>query len=431
MTRLGTGLGPASFASMGRRGAPRPDEALSTLTITPSTFATDESAAVLFTAKDAGNVAMADVGVLLSAQVVEIDLERCVLTADATVVDADGTAFVTLFIALKQTRRGSDGEPLPVVNLPASFVTISATGTGNTLTQPSARTNSSGTTTAEFRTTVVGVKTITALVDGVAIPGTVTIEAGGEIVDPEPASAFFTDTFEGGVKNNANGFSWNGTGSRVSVVSFDGRDCLRFRYGPDDATKDSTAEQRFNMGRSLQELWLEYWIHIPANFSIRADFPANNKFLALWPNNYSTVGETYVVAEFERDGTDSSRARIIAYADPFYTDGTSIRSGDAILTSPFLSAALRGTWNRVRVHYKIASGPGMTDGIYEFWLNDTLMARSRSDYSIYSTGGQNFIRNGYFMGWANSGYTDVTDFHISGGVDGPKFYQDNPGWTFS
>jgi hypothetical protein len=58
------------------------------------------------------------------------------------------------------------------------------------------------------------------------------------------------------------------------------------------------------------------------------------------------------------------------------------------------------------------------------------MWRSRTDWVFWSTGGNNFVRNGYFMGWANSGYTDETFFHIRGGADGPKFYDTDPEWTF-
>jgi hypothetical protein len=199
---------------------------------------------------------------------------------------------------------------------------------------------------------------------------------------------------------------------------------IRFRYGPEASGSDSSAEQRFNMGQDLSELWLEYDIWIPANFALRADSPANNKFLALWPTSYSTVGDTYVVTEFERNGTDTSRARMLGYGDMFYNNGTTIRSGDAVMNSNFINAAKAGTWNTVRVHYRLASGAGQTDGVYEGWLNGDLMWRSRTDWQFWSTGGNNFVRNGYLMGWANSGYTLETDFFIYGG----KWYSTDPGW---
>lgn len=244
---------------------------------------------------------------------------------------------------------------------------------------------------------------------------------GGPVASVAP---FFADDFAGLQKNPAGGFTWSTTGARVTVASFDGYNCLRFRYGPDAAGADSSAEQGFRLGQQLQELWLEYWLHIPANFALRADFPANNKFLSLWPDNYSTTGETHVVTEFERNGTDTSYARILGLGDMFYTDGSSIRQGDAILTSNFISAARAGSWHRVRVHYRIASGPGQTDGVYEGWLGDERMWRSRTDWQFWSTGGLNYIGEGYFMGWANSGYTEETDFHLRS----PRFYSVDPQW---
>jgi hypothetical protein len=238
------------------------------------------------------------------------------------------------------------------------------------------------------------------------------------------ASPFFEDSFAGGVTNPANGFTY--TDGTLPVVSFDGRNAMRFRYGPDVLTADSSAEQRFNMGRQLTELWLEYQLHIPSNFAHRNDPPSNNKFLSLWPLNYSTTGETYVVTEFDRNGTDTSYARILGLGDMFYADGTVIRDGDAVQNSNFISAARANQWHRIRVRYRIASGVGQTNGIYEGYINDELMWRSRTDWQFWSTAGLNYIQRGFLMGYSNSGFAVQTDFHISD----VKFYDANPSWSF-
>lgn len=235
---------------------------------------------------------------------------------------------------------------------------------------------------------------------------------------------FFSDDFAGPARNNANGFTWSTGDLDVQPVTFDGFNCLRFRFGPNAIGEDSSAEQRFALGRQVQELWIEYYLHIPSNFALRADFPANNKFISLWPENYSTIGETYVVTEFERNGTDTSYARIVGYGDQFYANGTLIRGGDAVQNSNFISAARANQWWRIRVHYKIASGAGQTDGVYEGWIGSERMWRSRTDWQFWSTGGLNYIGEGYLMGWANSGYTDQTDFHLRG----IKFYDSDPQW---
>ena len=249
------------------------------------------------------------------------------------------------------------------------------------------------------------------------------VVAGGAPVEP-----FFSDDFAGTQKNPANGFTYSATGSEVSVASFDGYDCLRFRFGPTTPGESGGgAEQRFALGRQIQELWLEYYLHIPSNLVLWENLPntAPNKFLSLWPENYSTVGETYVVTEFWRDGTDTnSYARILGLGDLYNPSTFTIRGGDAFQNTEFINTERAGSWHRIRVHYKIASGPGQTDGVYEGWLGDELMWRSRSDWVFWYTGGLNYIAEGYFMGSTNPGYEDETDFHIRN----LKFYDTDPQW---
>lgn len=245
---------------------------------------------------------------------------------------------------------------------------------------------------------------------------------------PAGATPFFSDNFAGGQRNPANGFTWGGTSSRVAPVSFDGSDCLRFRYGPDAVGVDSSAEQRFSMGRNLTELWIEYDLHIPSNFSLRDDPPANNKFLALWTADYSTDGQLNAVLEYERNGTDSSLARSVAISES-HAAGLASNAGDRVFSSSFISAAKRNQWFTVRVHFRVASGTGQTNGVFEVMMGSELVWRSRSDYVWYPTNGAGsaYIANGYLLGYANSGFTDQTDFHLRT----IKFYDQNPGWVFS
>jgi len=234
---------------------------------------------------------------------------------------------------------------------------------------------------------------------------------------------FFADSFAGGVTNPANGFTWV-PGVR-EIVTFDGGPAMRFRYEGTPTPEEGMAEQRFNLGRQLSELWLDYEVHIPSNLVLR-NFSGGsnpNKFLSLWPENYSTVGETYVVTEFWRDGADNtSYARILSLGDLY--PGVSSRDGDAVMSSNFISTARTG-WNRIRVHYKIASGPGQTDGAYEGWIGSELMWRANSAWQFWSTGGLNYIEQGYFMGSSNPGYAAQTDYHIRH----PKFYDQDPQWS--
>jgi hypothetical protein len=232
---------------------------------------------------------------------------------------------------------------------------------------------------------------------------------------------FFSDDFAGTARNNANGFTWDTSDVDVQPVTFDGYNCLRFRYGPNAIGEDSSAEQGFNLGRDLTELWIEYDLHIPANFVLRNEPQANNKFLALWGADYN-VGTTALL-EYEYAGsTASSVSKMLSLADLY--PGQLVREGDRFRATSFLTAALGGTWQQVRVHYRHASGPGATDGVFEGWFGGALQFRSRTDWVFWQTGGSNYMRNGYLMGWANSGFADETDFHIRG----IKFYDSDPQW---
>ena len=69
---------------------------------------------------------------------------------------------------------------------------------------------------------------------------------------------------------------------------------------------------------------------------------------------------------------------------------------------------------------KLATSATANDGIVQLWLNDVLTANFTT-LPLYTAqaGAKNWIRNGYIMGWSNSGFTQTThtyidDFVISG-----------------
>src|SRR2546425_165419 len=76
------------------------------------------------------------------------------------------------------TARDGLGNPVP-----GATVVLSATGTGNALTQPSATTNSSGVATGTLSSTVAEPKTVSATVNGVAVTQTASV-----VVNAGPAS---------------------------------------------------------------------------------------------------------------------------------------------------------------------------------------------------------------------------------------------------
>jgi hypothetical protein len=168
------------------------------------------------------------------------------------------------------------------------------------------------------------------------------------------------ETFESGdmsTTTNADGFSWNAN-NRTSIVTenpqcgglsvgtptviynngitcsgpkipygggtwtaFENNNSLRFRY---PANTNTEAEQRFKLGAPRRELWVQYWLRVPANYThASANSPNNHKINAFWMDGYSQNGQgATAIWEMWDDGSGGSRATL------HYNSG-----GDIMLTS--------------------------------------------------------------------------------------------------
>lgn len=268
----------------------------------------------------------------------------------------------------------------------------------------------------------------------VTVPGTTGGDPGTPPPPPPPsgngAPPFFQDNFDSGVLTSANGFRWrDNTNVIVSDENaYSGSHALRFRYSGRERDKDGMSEQRFDMGRYLSELWLDYMIYVPANFAHRADRPHNNKFFVLWRDKYSGVHTWSVAVEYERGGSDeNSVSRFMARTPEHTLTRNTGRPGK--YWPQFIgpnNPVKVGQWNRIRFHVKAATTRTSGDGVMEMWVNDQLF------FSFYEghyhngdlTVADAVLKQGYLMGWANSGFTETTDFFI----DDVKFYSSNPGW---
>ncbi len=76
---------------------------------------------------------------------------------------ADGATIATITITAR------DGANNPIAGIPAANVVVSATGTGNALTQPTTATDSNGQTTAALRSTTSEVKTVSVAITGTTV----------------------------------------------------------------------------------------------------------------------------------------------------------------------------------------------------------------------------------------------------------------------
>jgi Big-like domain-containing protein/invasin-like protein/calcineurin-like phosphoesterase family protein len=124
-----------------------------------------------------------------------------VAAAPASIPVGSGTATITVTV--------KNGSGQPIGN---ATVVLAASGSGNTLTQPVAKTNASGVTTGTLSSSVAEVKTISATANGIALNQTasVTVTAGGV-----SASLSTLDATPGSI-------SADGGGTTITVTAKDG-----------------------------------------------------------------------------------------------------------------------------------------------------------------------------------------------------------------
>lgn len=250
-------------------------------------------------------------------------------------------------------------------------------------------------------------------------------EAGAERRTTTPV---FSDDFESGQRSNAHGGGrWASTGQRVTVQKDDkagSKFALDFFFPARDPGRMSTAEQRFALAEGVKELWLEYDFFLPSNFFHRQTGKgANNKFLALWEEDYSALnGEPLLAFEFrpmndvrKRSGKNGDSYLYVHARDRV---GKMRNRGQPALNA--FSDAQRGRWNSIRVHVRLATGENVNDGLIELWMNGKRIIAA--DGLALPGGEKHYLRRGYFMGWSNSGYTADTHFKI----DNVRFYAKSP-----
>lgn len=230
------------------------------------------------------------------------------------------------------------------------------------------------------------------------------------------------DSFESGDMSatNSDGFEW-GRNNRTSVVTKkavvynngnknvtipsgrnwdpkSGEHSLRFRY----SAGSPMTEQRFNLGKHYNDLWLTYWLKVPLNFTQGSK---NNKFLSLWPSNYDRAGT--VTWQTRPNGTGG--------ANLVYQDGgvTSRETG----STPFISVPeSRGRWMHIAVHVRASSGPTANDGtiqLFRKWAGENTYTKIHEKLNADtwdSISNKQGISKGYIMGWANDPYDINTEW---------------------
>lgn len=248
---------------------------------------------------------------------------------------------------------------------------------------------------------------------------------------PPPAQELvvvFQDDFESGDLSRREGrYRWGesrgGPGEHPEItdeIAHSGQRSLKFTFvGNRDPRDDAWSEQRFVMGDSLKELYLEWYQYFPTGYDghgakwvhRRAMGPTNNKFLALWDEDYDRFA---VWMGFETEGPRPDPMLVTKFGT---RGGRAVGNWGAAQWSPSITDAYRGRWIRFRVHVKMASIMNR-DGVFELWADDRQVVANHT-LPLFPRGGmQNYIRKGYLMGWANTGFDETThtfidDFSIS------------------
>lgn len=244
------------------------------------------------------------------------------------------------------------------------------------------------------------------------------------------------ESFESGDMSatNQDGFSW-GSNNRTSIVTseaavynnrtinvaipsgrdwdaFHGEHSLRFRY----AAGEYMAEQRFNLGTAHKEIWLQYWVKVPINYSHGQSSPSNHKFFSLWMDGYSDKGEGATIAwEFWGESDGSSR---LAF---HHSQGSFNILGGHEGHYNFISVPEdQGRWMEITIHAKASTYGQSNDGVIELWRrwqnespNQRKLIHQKKDAILpIPTQGPQGWNAGYFMGWANAAYAQDTEWLI-------------------
>ena len=278
--------------------------------------------------------------------------------------------------------------------------------------------------TANVSGVAVGSTTIRAYANGVAA-NTVTVTVTAAVTGTE---YFRDDQFTGNFAPDVGGYGWGtlsgGTsGPPPTVVADPGSPtgfAVRFQF--DAGASGTRSEARMHFGANLTEVYLGWNIKFPLNYFHRnGPSSDNNKMLRIWGNAY---------AASEGDGdmglrTGFSANPLIAAGGgsffDFRTQTVGRTTGDGPLypvwsptgfTGVNLSTDL-GIYRRFIYRVKAATGPGMNDGIVQFWINGVLLwNKTNVDLWDYSPVKHNYFDQMYLLGHANSGFNVTTDILV-------------------
>ena len=211
--------------------------------------------------------------------------------------------------------------------------------------------------------------------------------------------------------------TWGGNAyTEISdTVANGGTKSLRFRYtnGAGTGPEHAWSEQIISLGDTgYMELWVEFDLYTPTNFTHRENIGSNNKIAVFyndyaldsggieywadsdlpWPNAAAN-GSSYPTHVYRNNGTPVGH-----YPQPNY--------GNRVF-----DPTEAGTWHRLKIHYK-KSDAGSSNASVQLYKDDVLLL-DRVGFNDYDAAvGAKPWKAIKLMGWSNSGYVDVTDYYM-------------------
>lgn len=203
---------------------------------------------------------------------------------------------------------------------------------------------------------------------------------------------------------------------------FSGSHSLLFSF---PAGKNGFAEQRFSLGKAYPELWIGYWLRVPINWE-HGSGNSNNKFFAIWMDEYERVGPTGVIQTRNSNGD--------SVISPYVRTRGNRHQGEEVGNLLIDSSRDRGRWMQVAIHVKMASSASAGDGVfalYRRWQGEESFEKifGYSDWDNYHVGGNRGFAHGYLMGWANATQAQDSEWLLDDFVVTTESLLDTPTFT--
>ncbi len=220
---------------------------------------------------------------------------------------------------------------------------------------------------------------------------------------------FFDDFETGDLSRTENEVLYRGsTSTEVSLENKkEGTYSLKFLFKSGSSGEDAFSEQRMSYPNT-GELWIKYDLYIPTNYSHRQEISAsNNKFLAIYKNEYSLPG-FQVNWSLSPNGNGGSNLSLHRYRNG--TEQSTISPSGGI-GDDFITADDHGKWVSITARVKAPSSENTTDGAMQMWKDDVLVC-DETALDMFGGNGENFMNKLYLLGWSNSGFAENTIFYI-------------------